>query len=844
MKALMILCWAAVVTGNVFAATVIWGPQDARDWDAVDAIWETSPGVISAAPGIGDTVYILSTNEVTVDSAVAVRDFYLDRAYSGYTTAASQVTVVSGGSLTIDRYSFIGHGIAGGTLHVAGGDVIFNGTGRSGTYSLVADDNYAGIIQVTAGSLSIRNGSTFYFQAGSQADVTVSGTGVIEFTDYAALDIADGARGVSISDTGRIRFAGRDATGEIQALAQAGKLRGKLPPAAPLYPPAGFAKGVGWYHDGTDTWAFAVAGDPATFVVSDPQAVEDVTLRKSDLTYREDGYWTDWNFGRSQVLDVGYTTAVWNQYHAVSLLRFDLRGVPCQTVLSATLRLYKPRNVTQITPSVPVAVYVVKGVNKEWKEGSKESIYQYRSASWKSKGDGAAWAGGESGCSVAGLDHDSEPLGSAVAVREAGQWLEFDIPAALVQQWLENPTENAGLVIKAPNEVTRGEHVLFYSSEHHSGKGPQLVISGMEGAAWHAFDRDKSYNPRYVLPPQGTRFNQYLVENNSRYKKWTLDPLLNLDSYQRIFPYFWDIIIDGQSIVPDGYMPIADRIPELDSMIAANDVIGLRKFHLFRQRCHHVWEYNKENQWYESGDVIEILSPYQAALIWCRSKEDSGGWDGILTNLMGDHLLLSEADIEYRVTREVNLVANRLELTADQLAIIGPVIAQEERTRCEYFNLCKLAIEEVQQLILEENNGPEIIDALSRAMVYHDIFLYHDSFFGGTRWPVIMDNSDMVKYTTWWIDSKYGEFSPDRIGNRWNEVLRYWPETWPQPTLGPDIPETCFDARAYGFVLPADLSGPVEGQPDCYVDLHDLAFMMKDWLSCYDYQNPECTWAY
>ena len=38
----------------------------------------------------------------------------------------------------------------------------------------------------------------------------------------------------------------------------------------------------------------------ATFVIAHPQQVEDCILRRSEVTYHDEQYWTGWNFGASQ----------------------------------------------------------------------------------------------------------------------------------------------------------------------------------------------------------------------------------------------------------------------------------------------------------------------------------------------------------------------------------------------------------------------------------------------------------------------------------------------------------------------------------------------------------------
>ena len=40
--------------------------------------------------------------------------------------------------------------------------------------------------------------------------------------------------------------------------------------------------------------------------------------------------------------------------------------------------------------------------------------------------------------------------------------------------------------------------------------------------------------------------------------------------------------------------------------------------------------------------------------------------------------------------------------------------------------------------------------------------------------------------------------------------------------------------------LPSDISGPTPGVPDCYVDIHDFAYLALNWLKCTDPTNGDC----
>jgi hypothetical protein len=514
-------------------------------------------------------------------------------------------------------------------------------------------------------------------------------------------------------------------------------------------------------------------------VVSKPGQVEDCILRQSDLTYHEETYWSGWNFGASQTLDAGYAIAMWNQWRGNVLIRFDLRGVNCASVDKAVFRIYKPKNVTQTSGEVPLALYRVMQSNSDWREGHSESLPEFEAASWQFKGSGKQWAGGQNGCSVAGVDYVARPLGHAVASKYEGQWLEFKLPASLVQSWIDNPSKNAGLLIKTDEKKeVLGDHVLFYSSEHESGKGPELLIEGKEGKAKYPADLNKKFNPRYVLPLQGKAFEQWLQNRNFRYVEWTTDPVVNLQGSQRIYPYYWDVVVEGEYVLPYSYFPFSQSINGIDSLIGTRDVEGLRRFQINRLRYLHLWEYVREQRWYDCGDVIEIFSPYQAALIWLGSKKDNGmSFDGVLNKIhpKGEKNL-SDEEIRERCQKEVEECKKNLTLTKRQFDSIALFITEMEYQRCIYYNKCNEAAQQVHRLLAEKNNGKEMIDALGAFMNFHDVYLFYDSYWQMKRWSFLMDHTDMVSFNDFWKKQKFNEYSPERIKDRFKMCAKFWPE--------------------------------------------------------------------
>ena len=324
-----------------------------------------------------------------------------------------------------------------------------------------------------------------------------------------------------------------------------------------------------------------------------------------------------------------------------------------------------------------------------------------------------------------------------------------------------------------------GDHVLFYSTEHASGKGPQLIIEGSKLKSKTKVDKNKSYNKRYVMPTQGKAFKQYLREKKFRYTYWTTDSVVNLQGDQRIYPYYWDIVVDGEYILPYAYYPFSQSILEIDGLIAQKNVLGLKRFQKNRLKYLHLWEYVREQRWYDCGDIIEIMSPLQAAYIWLGSKKHNGlSFDGVLYKIHPrGNMNLTQEEIQFRRAKEVMECIGNLNLSEEQYNAVETFISMQENLRCIYYNKCNDAAQIVHRLIDEKNDGKEMIDALGSFMNYHDMYLFYDSYWQMSRWSFLMDHTDQINFNKFWKKQKYNEYAPTRIQRRFDECAKYWPES-------------------------------------------------------------------
>ncbi|MHC4175829.1 MAG: DNRLRE domain-containing protein, partial [Planctomycetota bacterium] len=185
-------------------------------------------------------------------------------------------------------------------------------------------------------------------------------------------------------------------------------------------------------------------GHAGTYVISDPQDIEDVALRDREFA--------DWNFGGGIVLEAGFMPGLYEEHHCVSLLRFDLTRLPCEKVRAAKVRLYKPKCTVQMR-SAKIGIYQLTSANTDWTEGTSLCEEEATASCWSHLRKEKPWAGAK-GCSKKGVDFLTPVLDIQTAPDDCGQWMEFDIPIELVQRWLDHPEQNSGLYIKPMNEKT------------------------------------------------------------------------------------------------------------------------------------------------------------------------------------------------------------------------------------------------------------------------------------------------------------------------------------------------------------------------------------------------------
>jgi hypothetical protein len=394
-------------------------------------------------------------------------------------------------------------------------------------------------------------------------------------------------------------------------------------------------------------------------------------------------------------------------------------------VSRATLRLYKPKDFIQKRP-VHVLVHAVSAPSAGWKEGA--DVFA---------------AEGVKGADEIG--HDSKALASALAPDQASAWLEFPLPADLVQRWVDEPKSNGGVIVALDpgDERQWGDHVYFHSSEHFLGRGPQLVLEGTAGAPRSA--ARKGSKVRLLALPAGDTLDPWL-KRNGRLAKFAKDLQCTRDQ-ARLFQLF-DTTVRDQLIVGRYQGPFHKVISEIPSLIEKHDDKAIAERMATLHELLLKWEYIRETVWYTSGPLAGSLSPRQlnrffAAEIFgtmesaaeAKSKEI---WRVVPPERMAAHNRAAMAEL-----------ADRLHLSAEQAAYLSPRIAELEAKENQYLGLFREDLARCQELLRRNADGPEVFAAVRDLHLHHEQFLYYQSIYNTPRWTLLTQHAPVEPFAAW-----------------------------------------------------------------------------------------------
>lgn len=187
------------------------------------------------------------------------------------------------------------------------------------------------------------------------------------------------------------------------------------------------------------------------------------------------------NYGGSLALLVGAGPSVERR----SLIKFDFSEVRKGRVVRDGILQFVQANVSNFREGVfEIGVYAITRPNAGWIEGEGFDVAASSGEpTWKNLAAGEnpkPWAGNP-GLSQAGVDYQDDPI--ATITYDASndrQPVEVIIPVEILQKWIDNPEENAGLILKRIFGSERGAESLggFFSTNHREiSNHPKLTFA-------------------------------------------------------------------------------------------------------------------------------------------------------------------------------------------------------------------------------------------------------------------------------------------------------------------------------------------------------------------------------
>lgn len=165
------------------------------------------------------------------------------------------------------------------------------------------------------------------------------------------------------------------------------------------------------------------------------------------------------NFGGDEILRVGNNPNNPQLYRAI--LRFDaLRDfIPeVHSVLAASLTLKTIPSPSQ-SADLTVEVYAIQPANADWVSGDGVGSQVHGAATWNARAlsnplqTSPRWEDGD-GMGDPGGGFEAAPLGSFTIARGEPATVRITGLEAIVQRWVQDPSANAGLLLKLDNEST------------------------------------------------------------------------------------------------------------------------------------------------------------------------------------------------------------------------------------------------------------------------------------------------------------------------------------------------------------------------------------------------------
>ena len=526
-----------------------------------------------------------------------------------------------------------------------------------------------------------------------------------------------------------------------------------------------------------------------TFLITGSRDVADVALRGNDFGR--------WNYGRGIFLEAGFFVGLYDLHPGASLIRFNVSGLEIDEVSSAKMRIYKPKSMSQQNP-VEVSVFKVSEANGDWVEGGSASQEEPGAVTWNLKAEGKPWVGAE-GCSEAGVDYELPALGEVQTVfPETSGWVEFNLPAALVESWIENPETNYGLYIRGQEGAGLSEEAYFFSSEHLSGKGPQLIVEATPGPARTARQHWPWNPPKFMPPVDCPEYAEWKDVASGRYQKWATGPEMNMSEEQGLVPYYWDTQVRVNNL-KESFMPLARSLKRLQEYIDTGDEQALYDEWESFVRPHLLkYEDVKGMRIHQSGPVAEELTNLQLGTM--LGKEGFGVHGEIEKYTPWK----TEEEIQKEIDDEIDKVYEKWEIPEDYRDTLVKYFQIFEGNRWYHGNRTGKYLGEVQAMLESGDNSEEMFVAARQLFYHHKLYVHWYSDFNSPKWSLWMYNikGPAIEHMTKdFINSRDDNYILENYEEELVDIRGFY---WYPPILYVDpvdesVPEGGFGTREWPF---------------------------------------------
>lgn len=199
-----------------------------------------------------------------------------------------------------------------------------------------------------------------------------------------------------------------------------------------------------------------------------------------------DGGSTSVNNGGNAGFLIGYESGF---AHTRGVMRWDLSTISgSETIVSANLQLWDEEYASR-TANCAINIYEIKAANSSWVVGTADFATQGGSSCWADRQQGiAGWAGGSTGCGVAGTDYVNTSLASYTFVDGAGagyKTITFNASGLTYLQSLFGTSGGTGFVVIG-EEVTSNSLTKTTSAEGTAAHRPILTITYASGGTRRA----------------------------------------------------------------------------------------------------------------------------------------------------------------------------------------------------------------------------------------------------------------------------------------------------------------------------------------------------------------------